>query len=112
MKFSGPGRGLRVTAEWLGLGLFCPAPSPRFRHRFARHKAPEKLHRIGIQRPGNGDKFDQVDPPLAALIFGDEGLWPAEFASQNLLADPGFMSHCGKKLDQALMFVRSKGFLH
>ena len=56
--------------------------------------------------------MNSINPQFAAFIFGDEGLWPAEFASENLLAHPGFMSHCGKKLDQALVFVRSKGFLH
>ena len=54
--------------------IVSPHSPSRWRHR---HKIPKQLQRIRAQGPGNGDKLDHVDPPLAALIFGDEGLRPA-----------------------------------
>jgi hypothetical protein len=72
----------------------------------------EELQRIGAKGPGNGDELDNVDPPFAALIFGDKGLRPPELRGQRLLANAGFMSRCDKNLDKAAVFRGFEGFLH
>jgi hypothetical protein len=63
-------------------------------------------------RLGYSDKFDHIDPPLAALIFGDEGLRPAEFLRQSLLTEAGGMSHCDKGGNKSGIFRRFERFLH
>jgi uncharacterized protein len=92
--------------------LFCRAFPPGFWARFARHKVAEQLHRVGAQRPGDSDKFDQVDTSLAALVFGDKGLWLPDFCRQLLLLDTGVMSHCDKHLNEPGIFRGFKGLLH
>jgi hypothetical protein len=72
----------------------------------------EKLQRIGAKRPGNGDELNNVDPPLAALVFGNKGLRPPELRGQRLLANARFMSRCDKNLDKAAVFRGFEGFLH
>ncbi|SHN66139.1 hypothetical protein SAMN05444170_0858 [Bradyrhizobium erythrophlei] len=72
----------------------------------------EKLQGIGANCPGNCDELYNVDPPLAALIFGNKGLRPPELRGQCLLANAGFMSRCDKNLDEAAIFRGFEGFLH
>jgi hypothetical protein len=72
----------------------------------------EKLQGIGAERPGNGNELDNVDPPFAALIFGNKGLRPPELRGQGLLANARFMSRCDKSLDEAGVFRGFEGFLH
>jgi hypothetical protein len=72
----------------------------------------EKLQRIGAKSPGNGDELDNVDPPLAALVFGNKGLRPPELRGQGLLANARFMSRCDKSLEEAGVFRGFEGFLH
>ena len=79
---------------------------------FASKKITKQLQRIGLQSPGNGDKFHDVDAPFATLIFGNERLRSPEFPGQNLPANTGAFPHCDKKVDQPLMLVRSKCFWH
>jgi hypothetical protein len=87
----------------------------RFTWRFDRlfgQKFLEKLQRISAKRPGNGDEFDNVDPPFAAFIFGNKGLMPPELGGQSLLPNARFMSRCDKNLDEAGVFRGFEGLLH
>lgn len=49
---------------------FC-GPLPPY---FVCH-VPEERCRIGFQRHGDVDEFNDVQPPLAALVLRDETLW-------------------------------------
>jgi hypothetical protein len=64
----------------------------------------EKLQGIGAKRAGNRDELYHVDPPFAALVFGNKGLRPPELRGQGLLGNAGFMSRCDKDLDEAAVF--------
>jgi len=68
------------------------------------YKRAEKPYGIGTQCVGNGDELDDVQPPLAALKFGNEGLWLAKLSRQRVLPNAGLVPGGDKKRDQTLVF--------
>ena len=68
-------------------GLYRHSLARGVRRRFTRHEIPKQFYGIGAKRAGNGDEFDDVEAPLAALIFGDERLRLTELLGQRLLPD-------------------------
>jgi hypothetical protein len=42
--------------------------------RLFRDEPAQDSNGVGADRPGDGDELDDVDPPLATLVFGNEGL--------------------------------------
>jgi hypothetical protein len=92
--------------------LFWRAFSPGLLARFGRHKFPEQLHRVGIQGTRNGDKFYEVNAPLAALVFGNERLGLSKLCRQFLLPDARGMSHCDKHRHEPFIFSRFEGLSH
>ena len=79
---------------------------------FFGQKFFEEFQRISAKRPGNCDELYDVDPPFAALVFGNKGLRPPELCGQGLLPNTRFMSRCDKNLDEAAVFRGFEGFLH
>jgi hypothetical protein len=96
-------------------GGYQPRPQRPFAWRFDGlfgQKFFKKLQGIGANCPGNCDEFYNIDPPFAALIFGNKGLRPPKLPGQHLLGNARFMSRCDKNFDEAAVFRGFKGFLH
>jgi hypothetical protein len=53
------------------------------------HQHLEQLRRFPLKRPHDGNELDDINAPLAALVFRDERLWPLEPAGNLLLGEPG-----------------------
>lgn len=73
---------------------------------------PKQPDRIGPQGAGNRDKLNDVDAALAALVFGYEGLGPAQLLGQSLLANARAFPHCDKSRNEPGVFRRFERFLH
>jgi len=58
---------------------------------------------VGFKLPCNFEKLHNVEPPLAVLVFGDEGLRPTEPIGQHLLRQPGSLPRCNKLLEKDLI---------
>ena len=95
MKFSRGNVGARAVG-CVEATLFRRTLALTFHSRHAGHKVAEQLYWIGAKRPDNCHKFDHVDTPFAALVFGDKGLWSAELPGQRLLPDIGILPRCDK----------------
>ncbi len=85
-------------------------PMRRRLHRL-RHSAddPSRTH---SQYFGYFQQLHHIDPALAAFVFGDEGLGPAEFFGQLRLGQPGALSRCNKVLAQHLIGTGMDLFSH
>ena len=89
-------RGLRTGPRW----------------DFAGYVAAEQLYRVCVKCAADGDKFHDVDPSLAAFVFGDKGLRLAEFLRQRRLADIGSFARCLKKRNEPAVFYGFEGLAH
>lgn len=68
--------------------------------------------RVRFQRFRDFDEFDNIQPPLAAFIFGDEGLRAVEPCGNISLRElPGFPEF-GQQFLQALLPWRTERFGH
>ncbi|EKS31800.1 hypothetical protein HMPREF9696_04021 [Afipia clevelandensis ATCC 49720] len=75
-------------------------------------KIPQQLYRICTEGPCDGYKLDHVEPPVAALIFGNEGLRHIKGFGKGVLADSGPFPRSDKKANQTLIVFGFKGLLH
>ena len=66
--------------------------------------------RIRAESVGDFKKFKDIDPALAALVFGDEGLRPLQTPSDGVLGQAGLVSRRNKDVAQGPMFGRMQGF--
>src|SRR5947209_608872 len=74
--------------------LDLPAASERRQYadprmsRWAPTEGSQEQHRIGPNRARDCHELDHVEPALAALVLGDERLWPPKPLGQGLLRQP------------------------
>ena len=73
-------------------------PASEGRRAQSRKDLGEDLLRFARKRIGDGEKFEQIDPPLAALIGGDKGLRLAQARGKLVLGDAGLPADLGKTL--------------
>ena len=73
-------------------------PAGRF-YRTFRQEISKNLQGIGAHGVNDADEFDDVDTPLAALVFGYKRLRFAKSLRKRLLPHARLMSHCDKKLN-------------
>jgi hypothetical protein len=71
------------------------------RRGFSGQKVPQELERICAKCPCDGNKFDHIEPSLAAFILGDKGLRDIKRLSQCALANPGLFPRRHQKADEA-----------
>ena len=88
------------------------AASAALAERFSGGKIPKQLDGIGTKSPDNCNKFNDINAALAAFVFGNKRLRPAEFLGQRLLTNARGMSHCDKDRNQPCVFRGFKGLLH
>lgn len=97
----------------LGPGIFSrSAAFPGRTGGLSGEEVPQQLDRICAKGPCDGYKLDHVEPPIAALILGDEGLRHIEAFGEGMLADSGLFPCSHEKADQTLIVFGFKGFLH
>jgi hypothetical protein len=73
-------------------------------------KCRQQLERIGVQGAGYPDEFHDVQPPLAALVFGDKGLRFFQAAGESVLGQTGGLAGTNHQLAKRGLVGGMDGF--
>lgn len=76
------------------------------------HQLAKQPLRFAFDRAHDSDELQDIEPTLTTLVFGDEGLWPAEALSDLSLGQLGSFSGLDQKLAQQAMLGTVDGFAH
>ena len=74
------------------------------------HKRLQEPDRIRPDRPGDGEKFKDIDTTFTPLVFGDEGLMHPEFFGELLLRETGLIARLDQQLAKSGLARRMDGF--
>jgi hypothetical protein len=66
--------------------------APRFGWRLSGHKIAQQLDGIGPNGPHDSNELDDINPALAALVFGDKGLRTLQAAREFMLGQAGLLA--------------------
>jgi len=72
----------------------------------------EHLRGISAHHPDDFDELDDVEPPFAALVLGDERLRPLQSGGDLGLGQAGRLAGRNEKLTKCDMLRAAKGFAH
>jgi hypothetical protein len=86
---------------WLGAWGFALAAAQKVRHQ---------VERIRAQGAGDHDEFHDIEPALAAFIFGDKGLRFIQATGEGVLGQPGGLARPDHKLAEGGLVGRMDGF--
>ena len=75
-------------------------------------EAGEHLLRLAAERLDQGDELDDVEPSLAVLDLGDEGLRSPEPLGDGGLGQLGFPTRRDEQVEQGLVLGRADGLGH
>jgi hypothetical protein len=75
----------------------------------ATHERLQEADRIRPDRPGDGQKFKDIDATLATLVFGDEGLVHTELFGELLLREAGSSTRLDQQLAKSSLARRMDG---
>lgn len=70
----------------------------------------QQLRRRNVHRPANLDEFRHIQPPLAALVFGDERLRSPQPPGQLDLRQPGLIARFAHQAKKLPVQRRRQGF--
>ena len=76
----------------------------------ATHERLQEPDRIRPDRPGDGEKFKDIDTTFTPLVFGDEGLMHPEFFGELLLRETGLIARLDQQLAKSGLARRMDGF--
>jgi hypothetical protein len=103
--------GSQYGAWELGVSL---SGSPLWTRRFAfgsGHEGRHQLEWISAKGAGNGNKFHDIQPAFAALIFGDKRLRFFQAQGEGMLGEPGGLARLDHKLAKDGLVGRMDGFI-
>ena len=90
-----------ALGAWLGTWGFALAAAQKDRHQ---------LERIRAQGAGDRDEFHDIEPALAAFIFGDKGLRSFQTTGEGVLGQPGGLARPDHQLAKSGLVGRMNGF--
>jgi hypothetical protein len=74
------------------------------------HKGGHQSERIRAKGTGDGNKFHDIEPAFAALVFGDKGLRFSQKPGERMLGEPGSLASPNHKLAKGGLIGSMDGF--
>ena len=81
-----------------------------FYQKLAPKEAPQKLNRVALQGASHVNKFQHIQPPLAAVVLGDKGLRAFQALCHDMLGQAGLAPGRDQKVAECLVLRRMQGF--